>query len=73
MSTDRFDALDQVLAARRVPTRSCQECSKFVAHPDGLACGWCEAHAMWVKLYHRPERWHTQCQFKTIRRERRTA
>ena len=67
---DTMFTLEQVLSQRKVPPRDCRDCTKFVPDADGLACGWCEAHKMWVKLYVRPERWYTQCQFRMLRAER---
>jgi len=70
MKRDTFATLEQVLATRKVPKRDCLDCSKYVPDADGLACGWCEAHQMWVKLYQMPTMWHSQCQFRMIRAER---
>ncbi len=67
---DTFHTLEQVLRERRVPKRDCRSCPKFVPDEQGLGCGFCEAHNMWVKLYVKPERWHSQCQFRTLRAER---
>jgi len=69
--SDVLLTLDEVLDNRRVPTRDCRDCAFYEPHADGLACGWCRAHSQWVKLYHSPQIWHTQCQFKMIRRPRR--
>lgn len=62
--------LEEILTERSVPTRDCRECARYEPGPDGLACGWCTAHEQWVKLYHQPKRFHSQCQFISIRRER---
>jgi hypothetical protein len=70
MKRDTFHTLEQVLSHRKVPQRDCRDCQKFVPDADGLECGFCEAHKMWVKLYQTPQRWYTQCQFKLIRAER---
>jgi hypothetical protein len=70
MRLDTFLTLEQVLAQRKVPQRDCRDCPKFVPDADGLDCGYCEAHKMWVKLYQSPQRWYSQCQFKLIRAER---
>ena len=69
--------LDEVLERRGVPVRDCRDCPKFDADPEGRGFGWCQAHDMYVKLYHPDGNWHSQCQFKAIRlvrelRERRT-
>jgi hypothetical protein len=69
MRRDTHLTLEQVLAQRRVPQRDCRGCPKFVPDADGLACGFCEAHKMWVKLY-QMQSWYSQCQFKMIRAER---
>jgi hypothetical protein len=67
---DTFMSLEQVIANRKVPNRTCVGCPKFVPDTDGLGCGFCEAHKMWVKLYVEPQSWYSQCQFKMIRAER---
>lgn len=67
---DTFVTLDELLQIRNVPKRDCRSCPKFVPDPDGLACGWCEAHKQWVKLYSKPEVWYSQCQFRYLREER---
>lgn len=67
---DTYLTLEQVLAHRRVPKRDCRDCARFVPDAEGLSCGWCEAHEMWVKLYAAPSRWYSQCQFRMIRTER---
>jgi hypothetical protein len=67
---DTYLSLEQVIAQRRVPNRTCLDCPKFVPDEDGLGCGFCEAHKMWVKLYVSPATWYSQCQFKMIRAER---
>jgi hypothetical protein len=70
MKRDTFLTLEQVLAQRKVPNRTCLDCPKFVPDATGLGCGFCEAHKMWVKLYVEPTSWYSQCQFKMIRAER---
>jgi hypothetical protein len=69
-SRDTFDTLEQVLSRRKVPLRDCRDCPKYVPDADGLECGYCEAHKMWVKLYYAPAKWYSQCQFRMIRAER---
>lgn len=64
---DDRQTLEQVLAARRVPTRDCRDCTKFDPDPEGRGFGWCGAHTCYVKLYQAGQEWHSQCQFKTIR------
>jgi hypothetical protein len=59
--------LDEVLQLRGVPVRDCRDCAKFDADPEGRGFGWCQAHEMYVKLYHPNGTWHSQCQFKAIR------
>ena len=59
--------LDEVLERRGVPPRDCRDCAKFDADPEGRGFGWCQAHDMYVKLYHPDGDWHSQCQFKAIR------
>ena len=58
--------LDEVLRQRGVPVRDCRDCAKFDADPEGRGFGWCQAHDMYVKLYHPNGNWHSQCQFKAI-------
>ena len=59
--------LDEVLQRRGVPPRDWRDCAKFDADPEGRGFGWCQAHDMYVKLYHPNGNWHSQCQFKAIR------
>jgi len=59
--------LDEVLERRGVPVRDCRDCPKFDADPEGRGFGWCQAHDMYVKLYHPNGNWHSQCQFKALR------
>jgi hypothetical protein len=59
--------LDEVLQRRGVPPRDCRDCAKFDADPEGRGFGWCQAHDMYVKLYHPNGNWHSQCQFKALR------
>ena len=66
----KFDdrmTLDEVLRQRGVPARDCRDCAKFDADPEGRGFGWCQAHDMYVKLYHPNGNWHSQCQFKALR------
>lgn len=48
--------------------RDCRSCRAFTPAPCGLAYGWCRAHAMYVKLYHPPAGFYSQCQFKVLTR-----
>ena len=66
MLDDRM-TLDEVLERRGVPVRDCRDCPKFDADPEGRGFGWCQAHDMYVKLYHPDGNWHSQCQFKALR------
>jgi hypothetical protein len=59
--------LDEVLHRRGVPVRDCRDCAKFDADPEGRGFGWCQAHDMFVKLYHPNGNWHSHCQFEAIR------
>jgi hypothetical protein len=68
---DTHLTLEEVLAERSVPARDCRDCIRFERDPDGLDCGWCTAHDMWVKLYQSPDSWHSQCQFLQLRMQRR--
>ena len=70
MKRDTFQTLEQVLSHRKIPQRDCRDCPRFVPDTDGLECGFCDAHKMWVKLYQAPQHWYSQCQFKLIRAER---
>jgi hypothetical protein len=70
MTIDRLP-LEQVAAARRITRRDCRSCPQFQDQGDGLAYGWCLAHAQFVKLYHPPGQFWSQCQFKVLGRVRR--
>jgi len=50
--------------------RDCRDCPKFEDQGDGLGYGWCLAHDQFVKLYHPPGAFWSQCQFKALSRER---
>jgi hypothetical protein len=72
MTTNRLP-LENVAAARRIARRDCRSCPQFQDQGDGLAYGWCLAHAQFVKLYHPPGQFWSQCQFKVLGRVRRSA
>lgn len=63
-------SVDEVVASRRVQTRDCRSCRNYEPSEDGLAYGWCRAHKQYVKLYHPPAGWYSQCLFKSLRRAR---
>ncbi|MBW3576534.1 MAG: hypothetical protein KY462_02100 [Actinobacteria bacterium] len=66
------DAPRVTLAERAARTdernRDCRSCPAFTPAPCGLAYGWCRAHDMYVKLYHPPGGFYSQCQFKVLTR-----
>jgi hypothetical protein len=62
--------LEAVAAARGVEHRDCRSCQHLERH-DELAYGWCKAHAQFVKHYHPAGQFWSQCQFKSLARERR--
>ncbi len=62
-------SLEQVVAARNVAHRDCRDCAHFRPH-DGLNYGWCDAHDQFVKLYHSPGSFWSQCQFKALAHQR---
>jgi hypothetical protein len=62
-------SLEQLVAARNVVHRDCRNCAHFRAHEE-LGYGWCDAHDQFVKLYHPPGGFWSQCQFKALARER---
>jgi hypothetical protein len=62
--------LEQLAAHRGVPYRDCRTCPHFGTQDDGLAYGWCKAHAQFVKAYHPHGEFWSQCQFKSLTRER---
>lgn len=63
-------SLEEVAAARGAKHRDCRECAQFDDQGDGLAYGWCRAHAQFVKLYHPEGEFWSQCQFKALGRDR---
>lgn len=65
-------SLEALAAQRNVRHRDCRSCPHFEDQHDGLAYGWCQAHAQYVKLYHPPGGFFSQCQFKALARERTT-
>lgn len=60
--------LEDVVGERRVKLRDCRSCKNFNGDESGLGFGWCGAHDQYVKLYHPPEGWFSQCTFKALRR-----
>jgi hypothetical protein len=66
--TSQTPSLEEVAAARGARRRDCRACPQFEDQDDGLAYGWCRAHAQFVKLY-QGEFW-SQCQFKALARDR---
>ena len=66
-------SLEQVAARRRAPHRDCRTCAHFEAAEDGLAFGWCGVHEQFVKLYHPPGQFWSQCQFKFLAQARDSA
>jgi hypothetical protein len=66
--TARLRMLDDVVAERRMKPRDCRSCKNYQADEGGLAFGWCNAHEQYVKLYHPPDGWFSQCLFKGLRR-----
>lgn len=62
--------LEAVAAERGMERRDCRDCRHFEPQGDGLAYGWCRAHVQFVKLYHPPGEFWSQCQFKALARER---
>lgn len=63
-------SLEQVAESRGMKKRDCRGCKHFQPQDDGLAYGWCDAHGQFVKLYHPPGGFWSQCQFKALARER---
>lgn len=63
-------SLEDVAAQRRIRYRDCRSCRQFEDQGDGLGYGWCRAHDQFVKLYHPPGEFWSQCQFKTLATER---
>lgn len=64
------ETLEERVARLEVKKRDCRTCPLFAPSPTGLAFGWCNAHEMYVKLYHPPGGFWSQCQFKTLSRAR---
>lgn len=62
--------LEQLASERDVSHRDCRTCPHLVDQRDGLAYGWCKAHAQFVKFYHPAGAFWSQCQFKALARER---
>jgi hypothetical protein len=62
--------LEEVAARHGIERRDCRHCPHFKGQGDGLAYGWCGAHRQFVKLYHPPGAFWSQCQFKALARER---
>ncbi|HEY1635156.1 MAG TPA: hypothetical protein VGF64_10380 [Acidimicrobiales bacterium] len=63
-------SLEALTAQRGVRHRDCRTCRHLEPQGDGLNYGWCGAHEMFVKFYHPPGEFWSQCQFKAIARER---
>lgn len=62
------DRLEDVAAERGMRSRDCRDCRHLEPGGDGLAYGWCGAHLQFVKLYHPPGAFWSQCQFKALTR-----
>jgi hypothetical protein len=60
-------SLEEIIDQRGIVGRDCRRCPKFDADVEGRGFGWCRAFEQYVKLYHPPGGWHSQCQFKNIR------
>jgi hypothetical protein len=69
--TSDFVTLEQLAGHRGVSHRDCRTCPHYETQGDGLAYGWCKAHAQFVKAYHPEGKFWSQCQFKSLTRERR--
>jgi hypothetical protein len=65
--------LEEVAAERRLSHNDCRTCRNYRPSPDGLAYGWCPPHGQYVKLYHPPGGFYSQCRFKSIQRPKREA
>lgn len=63
-------SLEALAAERNVRHRDCRTCPRLEAQEDDLNYGWCTAHRMFVKFYHPPGEFWSQCQFKALARER---
>ena len=63
-------SLEALTAERGVRQRDCRTCKHLEPQGDDLNYGWCGAHQMFVKFYHPPGEFWSQCQFKAIARER---
>jgi hypothetical protein len=68
--TMRRETLEERVVRLDIATRDCRACPLFRPSADGLAYGWCDAHDQYVKLYHPPGSFFSQCQFKTLSRAR---
>lgn len=68
MAVEHRETLEERIARLRVRRRDCRDCKLFTPSPSGLAFGWCNAHAQFVKLYH--GKFYSQCQFKALARAR---
>ncbi len=58
--------LAERVARRGVQMKDCRTCRHFEPSSTGLAYGWCGAHRQYVKLYHPPGAFWSQCQFKSL-------
>lgn len=63
-------SLEEVAAERGATFRDCRSCKHFVAQQDDLGYGWCKAHDQFVKLYHPAGEFFSQCQFKSLVKDR---
>ena len=64
-------ALAEVVADRRLRPNDCRDCRNYEPSDTGLAFGYCRAFDAWVKLYHPPGDFYSQCRFKSIQRPKR--
>ena len=62
--------LEAVAAQRGVGYRDCRVCPHLEDQGDALGYGWCRAHSQFVKWYHPEGQFWSQCQFKSLARER---
>lgn len=66
-------SLEALAEARGATHRDCRTCRHFDPQGDAGSYGWCGAHAQFVKLYHPPGTFWSQCQFKALTRNPRRA
>ncbi len=67
------ETLEERVARLDIAGRDCRTCPLFRPASDGLAYGWCDAHDQYVKLYHPPGSFYSQCQFKSLSRASRSS